>query len=72
MTFISRISKKYMMNVCIEFEKLDGVIPYKTRKENIKPGYENVNVHMIFDINMDGKFTRRARLVADGRTTAPS
>ena len=38
---------------------------------NIKPGYEHVNVHMIFDIKMDGKFTRKARLVADGHTTAP-
>ena len=28
-------------------------------------------MHMIFDINMDGNFTRKARLVADGHTTAP-
>ena len=27
---------------------------------------------MIFDIKMDGKFTRDARLVADGHTIAPS
>ena len=27
---------------------------------------------MIFDINMDGKYTSKARLVADGHTTAPS
>ena len=41
------------------------------RKWKINPVYEHVNVHMIFDINMDGKFTRNARLVATGHTTAP-
>ena len=40
-------------------------------KGKIKPGYENVNVHMIFDINMDGNFTRKSILVADDHTTAP-
>ena len=41
------------------------------RKGKINPGYENVNVHMIFDIKMDGKFTRKAILVANGHITAP-
>ena len=41
------------------------------RKGKVRPGYEHVNVHMIFDINIDGKFTRKAILVADGHTTAP-
>ena len=40
------------------------------RKVDINPGYEHVNLHMIFDIKMCGKFTRKARLVADGHTTA--
>ena len=40
-------------------------------KGKIKPGYEHVNVHMIFDIKMDGNFTINARLVADGHTTSP-
>ena len=60
-----------MTNVRIAFENLGGVTPDKMRKGNIKPGYENANVHIIFDINMDGKFTRKARLVADGNTTNP-
>ena len=39
----------------------------------VKPGYKFCGTHMIFDIKMDGKFTRKARLVADGHTTdAPS
>ena len=60
-----------MTNVRITFEKFDGVTPYEMRKGNMKPGYEHVNVHMIFDINMYGKFTRKSRLVDDGHTIAP-
>ena len=60
-----------MTNLSIAFEKLDGVTPDDMRKGKIKPGYENVNVHMIFDIKMGWKFTGKARLVADGHTTAP-
>ena len=60
-----------MTNVHIVFEKLDGVTPDEMRKEKIKPGYEHVNVHMMFDIKMDEKFTRKARLVANGHTTGP-
>ena len=39
-------------------------------KGNTKPGYEHVNVHMIFNIKIDGKTTRKEILVADGHTTA--
>ena len=60
-----------MTNVCIAFENIDGVTPDEIRKGKIHPVYENVNVHMIFDINMDGKFTRKLRLVAGRHTTAP-
>ena len=39
----------------------------------VKPGFKYCGTHMIFDVRMDGKFTRKARLVADGHTTkAPS
>ena len=60
-----------MTNVRIAFEKLDGVTSDEMRKGNIKPGYEHVNVHMIFDIKMDGKFTRKSRLVVEGHKTEP-
>ena len=56
--WIKDISKE-MTNVHIAFENIDGVTPDDMRKGNIKPGYEHVNVHMIFDIKMDGKFTKR-------------
>ena len=59
------------MNIRIAFEKIDGVTPDEMRKGKVKPGYEHVNVNIISNINMDGKFTRKARLVADGHTTAP-
>ena len=39
-----------MTNIRILFEKLDGVTPNERRKGNIKPGYEHINVYMIFDI----------------------
>ena len=35
------------------------------KKVKILPGYENVDVQIIFDINMDGKFTRKEIFVAD-------
>ena len=60
-----------MANVRIAFDKLDNVTPNEMRKRKIRPGYEHVNVHMIFDINMDIRFTIKARLVAEGHTTAP-
>ena len=60
-----------MTKVSILFEKLDGVTPDEMRKGDINPGYEHVNVHMIIDINMDGKFIIKVILVDDGHTTAP-
>ena len=62
---------RILKNRCIAFERLDGVTPDEMRKGKIKPGYEQVNVQIIFDINMDEEFTRKARLVADVHTTAP-
>ena len=41
------------------------------RKGKINTGYKQVNVHIIFYIKMDGKFTINSRLVADGHTIAP-
>ena len=41
------------------------------KKGKVNPGHEHINVQMIFGINMDGEFTRKARFVANGHTTAP-
>ena len=37
--------------------------------DKVEPGYKYCGTHMIFDIKMDGKFTRKARLVTDGHNT---
>ena len=69
--FWTKAIEKEMTNARISFEKLGGVTPDEMRKGNIKTGYEHVNVHMIFDINMDGRFNRKAILVANSHTKAP-
>ncbi len=64
---------KEMKNVRVAFEKVDGVTTEQMKSGKAKPGYKYCGTHMIFDIKMDGKFTRKARLVADGhKTDAPS
>ena len=52
------------------FEIMEGVKPedIQSQKHPI-PGYKEIGYHIIFDINMDGKFTQKARLVANGRET---
>ena len=53
------------------FEKIDDVTEAEMRTGKIRPGYSYCSTHMIFDIKMDGAFTRKARLVADGHKTKP-
>ena len=65
--------EKEVKNVRIVFEKLDNISVEQTKTGKVKPGFSYCGTHIIFDIKMDGKFTRKARLVADGHTTkAPS
>ena len=45
--------------------------PEQMREEKVKPGFKYVGTHMVFDIKMDGKFTRKARLVEGRNKTAP-
>eukprot|EP00980_Cylindrotheca_fusiformis_P019797 scaffold6944_cov68-Cylindrotheca_fusiformis.AAC.1 len=52
------------------FEKVEGITPDGLRKDATKlPGHAEVGLHMIFDVKMDGNFTRKARLVANGNET---
>ena len=60
-----------MANVCVTFDNIDGVTSDDTKKRKVRPGYDHVNVHMIFYINMDGKFTRKERFMDDGHKTSP-
>ena len=60
-----------MANVRVAFEVLNGVTPDQMRELKVKPGSKYFGTHMIFDIKMDGKFTRKVRLVAGRNKTAP-
>ena len=60
-----------MRNVRVAFEKIDGVTKTQMKRGKIRPGYSFCSTHMIFDVKMDGSFTRKARLVADGHKTKP-
>ena len=55
------------------FERWDKASPEDLRKNpKLLPTFKEIGVHMVFDIKLDGKFTRKARLVADGhKTDAP-
>ena len=41
------------------------------REVKVKPVFKHVRAHMNFVINMDGKFTRKSRLVVGGRKMSP-
>ena len=48
---------KEMKNICIDFEEFKG------DKEDIPPGYQFVNCHVVFDIKMFEGFRRKAHMV---------
>ena len=52
-----------MRNVRIAFEEFAGT------EQDIPPGYQYVDCHMIFDIKMGENFRRKARMVAGGHQT---
>ena len=52
------------------FEKFKGGTPDQVRRQETPlPGFKEIGCHMIFDIEMDGSFTRKARFVANGNET---
>ena len=69
--FWTKEIKKYKENVCIALENIDSVFSDQTINGKIRPGYENIDVHIKFGINMDGKFNIKLKLVSDGHTTSP-
>lgn len=60
--------EKEMARVRRAFEPHENVSPEDVRKGKYQPllGFQEMKCHMVFDIKMDGKFTRKARLVAGG------
>lgn len=61
--------QKEMKNVRIAFTVWDDGDVSDARKGQKLVGYQEIRCHMIFDIKMDGRFTRKARFVAGGHTT---
>ena len=54
----------------ISFEKGAHMVE-EMRDVKFLPGYQKIGCHMIFNINIDEKFTRKARFVAGSHTTDP-
>ena len=53
------------------FERHGDCTPAELRRDATKlPGFKEIGCHMVFDIKMDGKFTRKARFVANGNEAA--
>ena len=61
-----------MANIRVDFGFFNGMKPEYIREGKITSGFRYVGTHMIFDIKMDGKFTRKYRLVTGGHKTAPT
>ena len=61
--------EKEMSKVRVAFERWDEGTLEEARSGKKLIGYQEIGCHMIFDIKMDGDFTRKARLVAGGHTT---
>jgi hypothetical protein len=52
------------------FERYENASPQQLKDGSRKlPGYQQIGCHMIFDIKMDGHFTRKARFIANGNET---
>ena len=64
-----RAIEKEMSKVRVAFERWDDGTVEEARQGKKLVGYQEISCHMVFDIKMDGDFTRKARLVAGGHTT---
>lgn len=61
--------EKEMTKAKVAFERLDGYTPDEVRDRKALVGYKEIKGHMIFDIKLDGKFTRKSRFVGGGHLT---
>ena len=59
-----------MHNMRIDFKKGAHTVG-EMRDGKFLPGYQDIGCHMIFDIKMNGNFTRKSHFVAGGHTTDP-
>ena len=63
--------EKEMKKARPAFTKRDDLNIQKCREGKELIEYEEIGCHMIFDVKMDGSFTRKARFVANGDETDP-
>lgn len=71
--FQTKVIEKEMQNMQIVFEKKEGATKEEMESGKVIPGYKYVTTRMIFNIKMDRKFTRKARLVTNRhKTDAPA
>ena len=63
--------KKEMNNFCVGFEAWEERSLDDARRVQKLVVYQGIHCHTIFDINMDGRFTRKACYVAGGHATDP-
>ena len=69
--FWKKAIQKEMSNVRVAFKRWENGTVADAKSGQGLPAYQRIKCHMIFDIKMDGKFTRKARFVAGGHTTDP-
>ena len=60
-----------MLNVRCEFQEREVLTPYKARKREVISEFQEMKCHLITEIKMGGKFTRKDRFAAVGNTTEP-
>lgn len=70
-TFWYNAIQEEMPNSGVAFDKKLDIGVADARSNRALVEYQEIRYHMIFDIKMDGLFTRKARFVAGGHTTDP-
>ena len=60
-----------MANLRVVFEVFKGLTPEHMREGKVKPVLKHVGTHIIFGINVDGKFIHKAILLVGGHKTSP-
>jgi len=58
-----RAIEKEMAKAKVAFKKVQGYTPDDVRMNKALVGYKEIKGHMIFDIKLDGNFTRRLDLL---------
>ena len=64
--------QKEMESVRIAFQVDNEVTVDQAKSNKYYVGFQEISCHMVFTIKMDGKFTRKSRLVAGGHTIDPT